>query len=113
LLDFLPVMAQFNPKIVKIYEKLQNAQGKEERQSLMVEMAEAAAAEYDPTDAEDCDDYHAYFEDFQEARNEYLKAALRVGRLISQTLEIIETQEALESAETLPPLTSGVKSAPN
>lgn len=81
-------MTEQNSMLYTLHQRLQAAQTKEKREECMLDLAEAALKTYDPTDAEDCDDYHQFFEEFQEARTKYRQMAMRLGRMVSQALEV-------------------------
>lgn len=83
--------SSFPPKVFTLAQQLQAEESQEEREKILIEMAEEAVQDYDPTDAGLADDYHQLFEDFIEAQTQYFQAAFRLGRLVSQTSDMIQS----------------------
>lgn len=86
--------SSFPPKVFALAQQIQAEESQDERERLLVELAEEAAQTYDPTDTALADDYHQFFEDFIDARTQYFQAAFRLGRLVSQTSDMIQSLDS-------------------
>lgn len=82
-----PEPPPISQRVLDLYRKARRAKTREERANVMLAMAEAFTKEHDFTDFEATDDWHAYIEDFESVRLQYERSALRLARLLLNTLD--------------------------
>ena len=75
-------------EVLRLYHQATSAKSREQRTEALLELAKVFAVEHDLTDITATDDWHAYIEDYVRAELLYRQAALRLGRLAVNTLEV-------------------------
>lgn len=74
-------------RVLTLYRRAKQAQSRKERACVMLALALAFTEEHDFTDFTATDDWHAYIEDFEKDRLRYERSALRLARLVCNTLD--------------------------
>jgi hypothetical protein len=74
-------------RVLDLYRQACQAKSQKGRARAMLALAIAFTEEHDFTDFTATDDWHAYIEDFEHVRLQYERSALRLARLICNTLE--------------------------
>jgi hypothetical protein len=87
----------FSPETIALNRRIQEEDDPQKREEMMLELAEKALQVHDKSDLDLDDEVHALFDDLELAKVHYRQAALRVARVVSHTLLVIE------DAETSPP----------
>lgn len=75
-------------EVLRLYTQATTAKSRDERTKALLELAKVFANEHDLTDFTATDDWHAYIEEYYQAKLTYRQAALRLGRLAVNTLDV-------------------------
>lgn len=86
-------------EMLRLFHRATEARTREERTEALLELAERFSTEHDETDFTATDDWHAYIEEYIRAKLAFRQAALRLGRLAVNTLEVHFEENDISSEE--------------
>lgn len=103
LLSTMPENELFSTRALKIAQQIHQEEDTQKREEHMIDLAEEVLRTHDASDLEIDDEVHSYFEALTLARAQYRQAALRVGRLVSHSIEMSDqvSGEVAPEKETL------------
>lgn len=92
----------FSKHLLTLYQQMQAARCREEREKAMMEFAAAYAAEHDHTDASASDVYHDYIESYERAQLAFKQNGMRLARMAAEcvTRYLQENEMSLEDVAT-------------
>lgn len=74
-------------RVLDLFRRAKEAKTKQDRTRAMLALSLAFTEEHDFTDFSATDDWHGYVEEFERSRLAYERDALRLARLVCNTLE--------------------------
>lgn len=83
--------------LLQLYQTFLEAKTPEERTEILLHIAEEAESERDPSDLDLDEESHSFYEELNEARFKYQQAAMRLGRVVIQSLEVLSNQKEDDS----------------
>ena len=83
--------------LLQLYHTFLDAETPEERIGILLHIAEEAGSERDPSDLDLDEESHAFYEELEEARFKYQQMALRLGRVVVQSMEILLNEKEDDS----------------
>lgn len=78
---------EITDEVERVYRALKSAPDAASRASAMVALAETFARGHDFTDYTATDDWHGYIEEYEQDKLRFDRSALRLGRLLANTLD--------------------------